>query len=393
MDSKDIDITLPLSGLLKELQRQGFDISGHTYIQVQNVLLYFRDDYRQDPLVFKKVLCPVLAKNAEQQEKFYRTFDEYVSGDLEQEAIALQESILLSKETKQGEEQKIRKRSRNLRMIFWGLVALVAATLATVFILSKVFGPSLESFPVATDTSVSITEIEQELPEPLPNTDEGFFPSADDSIALDLPISEGDSIQKLINEQDEEVRSSAFSTPSYEEADCTERKPAAFFLLSANPITLGEQLTIANQGQRGDSLLISWSFGDGRGRSFNQDSLLAYTYRKAGEYLISLTVRSFSTNCDSTYTELLIVNDIPIAQEDPEVEATRAGNAKWLAWILRGLLIGSIMLSLIIYILWFRTQRELRVFAVSKLKPPYTFVFDSFDHHLKPSPEMYRIAN
>ncbi|HYL77848.1 MAG TPA: caspase family protein [Bryobacteraceae bacterium] len=66
---------LPFEPLLDHLHRQGFHIGVEHHLRVRMLLNRVAADCQ--PSELKTLLCPIFATNAEQQDFFYRTFDEY----------------------------------------------------------------------------------------------------------------------------------------------------------------------------------------------------------------------------------------------------------------------------------------------------------------------------
>lgn len=68
---------LPLYSLLLRLEREGFELGTDKQLQLQLVLQELGKEYLHQPEQLKLLLSPVLARSREEQEKFYRIFDEY----------------------------------------------------------------------------------------------------------------------------------------------------------------------------------------------------------------------------------------------------------------------------------------------------------------------------
>src|ERR1039457_5500542 len=69
------NVPLPIDGFLSWLRAQGFVVGVDSYLQVQQLIE--RAGPECAPSDLKTVLCPLFARNEEQQEAFYRSFDRW----------------------------------------------------------------------------------------------------------------------------------------------------------------------------------------------------------------------------------------------------------------------------------------------------------------------------
>lgn len=76
-------IVLPLATLLSRLQREGFSYGVDVHLQLQTVLRNLSEEVRQNPYELKWLIAPVLAQSVEEQQTFYRVFDEYFREEIQ----------------------------------------------------------------------------------------------------------------------------------------------------------------------------------------------------------------------------------------------------------------------------------------------------------------------
>jgi len=124
-------IQVPLNGLISKLKTEGFEISTRTVLDIQKVLTGFNDVTNPDTASLKLVLGPLICRNKEEQEKFYRLFDDY-EALLKPQVEQLMEEY---SEKKNDDEQKAKeeeekstieekKRKRKKKIVKWGIVSL-----------------------------------------------------------------------------------------------------------------------------------------------------------------------------------------------------------------------------------------------------------------------------
>ena len=77
MNSKPV--VLPLETLILKLEAEGFKIGVDTRINLQKVLKEFGKDFSNRPQDLKQIICPIVAKNSKDQDKFNDVFDRYFS--------------------------------------------------------------------------------------------------------------------------------------------------------------------------------------------------------------------------------------------------------------------------------------------------------------------------
>ena len=70
---------LPFEGLLKSLHLQGFSIGVDTHLRIQQLLNAWEGEEAQDLQALKVQLGVLLARDEEEQQRFYRLFDAYVA--------------------------------------------------------------------------------------------------------------------------------------------------------------------------------------------------------------------------------------------------------------------------------------------------------------------------
>jgi hypothetical protein len=120
-------IHVPLNGLISKLKTEGFEISTRTVLDIQKVLTGFNDVTNPDTANLKLVLGPLICRNKEEQEKFYRLFDDY-EALLKPQVEQLMEEYSQKKNedeqrVKEEEGKKIieeKKRKRKKKIIKWG---------------------------------------------------------------------------------------------------------------------------------------------------------------------------------------------------------------------------------------------------------------------------------
>jgi len=86
------DIHTPLNGLIMMLRQEGFDISTRTILDIQKVIANLDDDQIKDTASLKHLLGPLICRNKEEQDKFYKLFDQYEE-QLRKEGFAKQPVI------------------------------------------------------------------------------------------------------------------------------------------------------------------------------------------------------------------------------------------------------------------------------------------------------------
>lgn len=74
------EIKIPLHQLIEILRGEGFEISNRTILDVQKILANLDDVAKKDTANLKYLLAPLVCRNKEEQDKFYRVFDNYESG-------------------------------------------------------------------------------------------------------------------------------------------------------------------------------------------------------------------------------------------------------------------------------------------------------------------------
>lgn len=78
MKLKNPHIALPLESFLQRLELAGFSVSPAQRMQLLRVLQIFGRDYLSDINQLKYRLCPIVARNEEEQKRFYELFDQYL---------------------------------------------------------------------------------------------------------------------------------------------------------------------------------------------------------------------------------------------------------------------------------------------------------------------------
>lgn len=102
-----VNIVLPLETLILKLEGDGFKIGPDTRISMQKVLKELGRDFLDQPQNLKQIICPLVARNRIEQDKFNRVFDEYFSENLEE---AKRKSEELKQENIESKQKKITKK-------------------------------------------------------------------------------------------------------------------------------------------------------------------------------------------------------------------------------------------------------------------------------------------
>ena len=79
---------LPLSSLITKLEQYGIHLSPSEQLKVQEVLQKLGANYLHEPEKLSQILSPVIARNAEEQEKFRLAFKAYTA-DWEELPVAV----------------------------------------------------------------------------------------------------------------------------------------------------------------------------------------------------------------------------------------------------------------------------------------------------------------
>jgi len=81
--ANDINIKFPLLALLTGLRAEGFDIGTATILDIQRMVANLYNDAVDKPEDLKFMLAPIICRNKEEQEKFYRLFNGYLQSTAE----------------------------------------------------------------------------------------------------------------------------------------------------------------------------------------------------------------------------------------------------------------------------------------------------------------------
>jgi hypothetical protein len=81
-----INIKIPLQSLLAKLRAEGFEIGTSTILDLQRIIANVQEKNVTCAADLKYLLSPVICRNKEEQERFYRIFDEYLTS-LEEQII------------------------------------------------------------------------------------------------------------------------------------------------------------------------------------------------------------------------------------------------------------------------------------------------------------------
>ena len=87
------NIKIPLQSLLAKLRTEGFDIGTSTILDLQRVIANVQEQNVEQPADLKYLLSPIICRNKEEQEKFYKIFDEYLACKADKEMVMEPEGI------------------------------------------------------------------------------------------------------------------------------------------------------------------------------------------------------------------------------------------------------------------------------------------------------------
>jgi hypothetical protein len=129
-------IDLPLETLILKLEAEGFKIGVDTRIRLLKVLKELGKNFANRPQDLKQIICPLIAKNGVEQERFKKIFDSYYS-EVWKEANSLLEKIK-KKEKKTEYQEKTRMKGASWEMknpemwysrIVFGIIAVIILVL------------------------------------------------------------------------------------------------------------------------------------------------------------------------------------------------------------------------------------------------------------------------
>jgi acyl carrier protein len=111
------DTKIPLHSLIAMLRREGYEVGTSAMLDLQRIVANINEEDVQSPGDLKYLLGPIICRNKEEQQKFYKLFNEYIS-TISDEEIAIEPAI--------EEEKPIKKRLP----IWWVIVPVAAAAIA-----------------------------------------------------------------------------------------------------------------------------------------------------------------------------------------------------------------------------------------------------------------------
>jgi hypothetical protein len=101
-------IKIPLNELLSILQKDGFEISTRTVLDIQKVLANLDDISKEDTANLKLLLGPLICRNKEEQERFYKLFDDYEK-QLNEHSNLILNKFIQNKQTELKKEEGANK--------------------------------------------------------------------------------------------------------------------------------------------------------------------------------------------------------------------------------------------------------------------------------------------
>ncbi len=124
---------LPFEDFFTHLQQQGFELGVDDFLKVQVLLNRLPKDCQPERL--KRLLCPLLANNQDQQASFYQAFDSYFGGVAPVKESLPSRSVVIPKtedleaafdseevEKELGEDARFEKYGEARRFTFWGFI-------------------------------------------------------------------------------------------------------------------------------------------------------------------------------------------------------------------------------------------------------------------------------
>lgn len=137
------NIVFPLETLILRLEGEGFKIGPDTRIRMQTVLKELGIDFFYKPRDLKQIICPLVARNRIEQEKFNRVFDDYFS-EVREEAERKSGEINKEK-TKSGKKKITKKEDKPPKKISEKWFNLLIFSILFIIITITLIIPSIKS--------------------------------------------------------------------------------------------------------------------------------------------------------------------------------------------------------------------------------------------------------
>jgi len=410
--SNQADIRFPLDTFLERLALEGIEVSLPQRLQLYEVLRRFGPEVIDDPLQLKYKVAPILAKNASQQDRIHRLFEEYI-----------EEAISYTPPPPPEKEAWWQKLSR----WHWGIIAVALFIIPLIIIeeklRAKVEEPPIEArftLPsVATlgepmdvaNTSLHVDTVHTTFKWELFDEDRG-------ERELDTIINEGEwelLIPTIGESPDKFLLLTATDTLSKDTSTYKKRfklncadlpaKPAIFAPVTAYKDSI---VSFYFEPDTASNLTYSWNFGDG----FDTlASKVSHVFTDPGVYQVTLAIQDREADgycqVDTSHTITITTkNDEKAYLADASLETdenqgtTSKLNFFWMSWLLLGLLI-----TYALYQFWRWLNQKPPEISEAEIKEdlderfassdrgPYNIPFENYENSIRVEENLFCLAD
>lgn len=410
--SNQEDIRFPLDTFLERLALEGIEVSLPQRLQLYEVLRRFGPEVIDDPSQLKYKVAPILAKNASQQDRIHRLFEEYI-----------QEAISYTPPPPPEKEAWWQKLSR----WHWGVIALALFIIPIIIIeeklRAKVEEPPIEArftLPAAATLGESMDVVNTSLHVDTVHTifKWELFDEDRGERELDTIINEGEwklLIPTIGESPDKFLQLTATDTLSKETSTYKKRFKLNCANLPAKPAILAPVtaykdsiVTFYFEPDTTSNLVYSWGFGDG----FDTiASKVTHVFTDPGVYQVTLEIQDQGADgycqVDTSHTitittendEKAYLADLPL-EIDENQGTTSELNFFWMSWLLLGLLIAYAL-----YQFWrwlnqkppevseAEIKEELDERFASNDRGPYNIPFENYQDNIQVEENLFRLAD
>lgn len=407
MDKKEENIPIAFESLILKLAAEGFKMSVDTIVRIQRVLEEFGKEFSGRPQDLKQILCPLIARNKAEQEKFNQVFDNYFSRIWE-DAIRISDRVLIEntiqehkhqekteKEPKEEictEDTSLKEKTKTMKWGLWivlGIILVLIGSLSTS--IKKYFVPTTAcnipepSFNFYSEKNYYTIHFE--------NMTDGL---SSKDLAFDWDFGDGNANFKS---NDKEVihaykncgkyfvklkatrSNDCFKSISKEIDILSEFKP--LFSIEPRIASVDEDITFKNSTPHIEGVKFRIYFSDGTDAPFDSD--VRHRYNDAGQYTITVT-GEFPWGCIKQNSLPLIV----FLGKPPTGTHSWLNKFDWIFLIAISLLALTAYISVIILLISTLTPQK---HYSLKMHPPYFIPFPPQNRLIKLAPEFYTITN
>lgn len=348
MDKTEKDITLPLDSLIANLNKEGLNVSVDVQLRMQKALHSLGIELLNNPNDIKFILCPIVARNKAEQEKFNRIFDDYFS----------EIKFFVSELYTQNEvgNQNNKKQTKTNKWKTWIMLCSIFLLGIFIFVFHQFYFFKSN--------------------EEKPNKEKDAITSNKDSLSITL-------------------------------GKC-DTLPNTHFIVNTDSFNTAEKTLIFYNKTipKTRNVEFRWNFGEGTSYTSN-DTLITHKFNYSGKYLVTLNARNtrYKGGCDSTYSKYIKITlpetekrlDLkefaPLYDKDLKQEKSFTNLAFLI--IVSTFVFVLIIIELVFY--WkrntvFLTKNSRTQFKAGK-KPPFYLPFPKQDNLIQSDTDIYEIAN